>query len=198
MKTKKWAVERTRTIQGLIDFIKKFLKLVASEQLVWWQWWLFAMGTHAHKATHCSFSPFLSFVVRPMYCIRRYFEKLWNERNLDSPCYLKVVFYYLMFISSFVRLWGLGCSCRGQRTILGRGFSFHHVPGTLSLGSSGSALTCPVSSARWPLTVSLLLLSLLTRIFFVFQSAGFYLLSSKYHWIVMHKYLSWSIMSSVC
>uniref|UniRef100_A0A9L0S170 Ubiquitin-like protein ATG12 n=1 Tax=Equus caballus TaxID=9796 RepID=A0A9L0S170_HORSE len=32
MKTKKWAVERTRTIQGLIDFIKKFLKLVASEQ----------------------------------------------------------------------------------------------------------------------------------------------------------------------
>ncbi|XP_060033340.1 ubiquitin-like protein ATG12 isoform X3 [Erinaceus europaeus] len=33
MKTKKWAVERTRTIQGLIDFIKKFLKLVASEQL---------------------------------------------------------------------------------------------------------------------------------------------------------------------
>ncbi|OXB83632.1 UNVERIFIED_CONTAM: hypothetical protein H355_015280 [Colinus virginianus] len=34
MKTKKWAVERTRTIQGLCDFIKKFLKLVASEQLV--------------------------------------------------------------------------------------------------------------------------------------------------------------------
>ncbi|MBV97939.1 Ubiquitin-like protein ATG12, partial [Eschrichtius robustus] len=34
MKTKKWAVERTRTIQGLIDFIKKFLKLVASEQLI--------------------------------------------------------------------------------------------------------------------------------------------------------------------
>lgn len=34
MKNKKWAVERTRTIQGLIDFIKKFLKLVASEQLV--------------------------------------------------------------------------------------------------------------------------------------------------------------------
>lgn len=34
MKTKKWAVERTQTIQGLIDFIKKFLKLVASEQLV--------------------------------------------------------------------------------------------------------------------------------------------------------------------
>ncbi|XP_006867689.1 PREDICTED: ubiquitin-like protein ATG12-like isoform X1 [Chrysochloris asiatica] len=33
MKTKKWAVERTRTIQRLIDFIKKFLKLVASEQL---------------------------------------------------------------------------------------------------------------------------------------------------------------------
>ncbi|XP_020823022.1 ubiquitin-like protein ATG12 [Phascolarctos cinereus] len=33
MKTKKWAVERTRTIQGLIAFIKKFLKLVASEQL---------------------------------------------------------------------------------------------------------------------------------------------------------------------
>ncbi|XFG07863.1 hypothetical protein AB1E19_011487 [Capra hircus] len=32
-KTKKWAVEQTRTIQGLIDFIKKFLKLVASEQL---------------------------------------------------------------------------------------------------------------------------------------------------------------------
>lgn len=34
MKTKKWAVERTRTIQGLVDFIKKFLKLMASEQLV--------------------------------------------------------------------------------------------------------------------------------------------------------------------
>uniref|UniRef100_A0A5F9CWS0 Ubiquitin-like protein ATG12 n=1 Tax=Oryctolagus cuniculus TaxID=9986 RepID=A0A5F9CWS0_RABIT len=33
MKTKKWAVERTRTIQGLIDFIRKFLKLMASEQL---------------------------------------------------------------------------------------------------------------------------------------------------------------------
>ncbi|XP_003223050.1 ubiquitin-like protein ATG12 [Anolis carolinensis] len=33
MKTKKWTVERTRTIQGLIDFIKKFLKLLASEQL---------------------------------------------------------------------------------------------------------------------------------------------------------------------
>uniref|UniRef100_A0A8D0B7T0 Ubiquitin-like protein ATG12 n=1 Tax=Salvator merianae TaxID=96440 RepID=A0A8D0B7T0_SALMN len=33
MKTKKWTVERTRTIQSLIDFIKKFLKLVASEQL---------------------------------------------------------------------------------------------------------------------------------------------------------------------
>ncbi|XP_054842796.1 ubiquitin-like protein ATG12 [Eublepharis macularius] len=33
MRTKKWTVERTRTIQGLIDFIKKFLKLVASEQL---------------------------------------------------------------------------------------------------------------------------------------------------------------------
>ncbi|KAG6925217.1 autophagy related 12, partial [Chelydra serpentina] len=33
MKNKKWTVERTRTIQGLVDFIKKFLKLVASEQL---------------------------------------------------------------------------------------------------------------------------------------------------------------------
>ncbi|XP_061198684.1 ubiquitin-like protein ATG12 [Neopsephotus bourkii] len=33
MKTKKWAVERTRTIQSLVDFIKKFLKLMASEQL---------------------------------------------------------------------------------------------------------------------------------------------------------------------
>ncbi|NXW19663.1 ATG12 protein, partial [Circaetus pectoralis] len=33
MKTKKWAVERTRTIQSLADFIKKFLKLMASEQL---------------------------------------------------------------------------------------------------------------------------------------------------------------------
>ncbi|XP_068279340.1 ubiquitin-like protein ATG12 [Nyctibius grandis] len=33
MKTKKWAVERTRTVQGLVDFIKKFLKLMASEQL---------------------------------------------------------------------------------------------------------------------------------------------------------------------
>lgn len=52
MKTKKWAVERTRTIQSLADFIKKFLKLMASEQLVgagtwrpglacpgvWWGW----------------------------------------------------------------------------------------------------------------------------------------------------------------
>uniref|UniRef100_A0A8C6EMA1 Ubiquitin-like protein ATG12 n=1 Tax=Marmota marmota marmota TaxID=9994 RepID=A0A8C6EMA1_MARMA len=28
-----WVVERTRTIQGFIDFIKKFLKLVALEQL---------------------------------------------------------------------------------------------------------------------------------------------------------------------
>lgn len=34
MKTKKWTVEKTRTIQSLIDFIKKFLKLLASEQLV--------------------------------------------------------------------------------------------------------------------------------------------------------------------
>ncbi|XP_005143035.1 ubiquitin-like protein ATG12 [Melopsittacus undulatus] len=33
MKTKKWAVERTRTIQSLVDFMKKFLKLMASEQL---------------------------------------------------------------------------------------------------------------------------------------------------------------------
>ncbi|KAK0685590.1 ATG12 protein, partial [Pygoscelis papua] len=33
MKTKKWAVEQSRTVQGLIDFIKKFLKLMASEQL---------------------------------------------------------------------------------------------------------------------------------------------------------------------
>ncbi|XP_062985567.1 ubiquitin-like protein ATG12 [Elgaria multicarinata webbii] len=33
MKTKKWTVEKTRTIQSLIDFIKRFLKLVASEQL---------------------------------------------------------------------------------------------------------------------------------------------------------------------
>ncbi|XP_034288687.1 ubiquitin-like protein ATG12 [Pantherophis guttatus] len=33
MKTKKWTVEKTRTIQSLIDFIKKFLKLLASEQL---------------------------------------------------------------------------------------------------------------------------------------------------------------------
>ena len=48
MKTKKWAVERTRTIQGLIDFIKKFLKLVASEQLVWNQWCHFP--TEIHRA----------------------------------------------------------------------------------------------------------------------------------------------------
>ncbi|KAM6475487.1 ubiquitin-like protein ATG12 [Liasis olivaceus] len=33
MKTKKWTVEKTRTIQSLIDFIKRFLKLLASEQL---------------------------------------------------------------------------------------------------------------------------------------------------------------------
>lgn len=39
MKTKKWAVERTRTIQSLVDFIKKFLKLMASEQLVREDFW---------------------------------------------------------------------------------------------------------------------------------------------------------------
>jgi len=33
MKTKKWAVERPRTIQALIDFIRKFLRLLVSEQL---------------------------------------------------------------------------------------------------------------------------------------------------------------------
>ncbi|KAG8569668.1 hypothetical protein GDO81_014516 [Engystomops pustulosus] len=33
MKTKKWTIERTRTVQGLMDFIKKYLKLEASEQM---------------------------------------------------------------------------------------------------------------------------------------------------------------------
>ncbi|XP_043937486.1 ubiquitin-like protein ATG12 [Protopterus annectens] len=33
MKTKKWSMERTRTIQSLIQFIKKFLKLDPVEQL---------------------------------------------------------------------------------------------------------------------------------------------------------------------
>ena len=34
MKTKKWAVERGRTVQSLSQFIARFLKLDASEQLV--------------------------------------------------------------------------------------------------------------------------------------------------------------------
>ncbi|XP_069463110.1 ubiquitin-like protein ATG12 isoform X2 [Ambystoma mexicanum] len=33
MKTKKWTMERSRTIQSLMDFIKKFLKFEAAEQL---------------------------------------------------------------------------------------------------------------------------------------------------------------------
>ncbi|XP_039597367.1 ubiquitin-like protein ATG12 [Polypterus senegalus] len=33
MKTKKWSVERSRTIQALVQFIKKFLKLDATDQL---------------------------------------------------------------------------------------------------------------------------------------------------------------------
>ncbi|XP_040280427.1 ubiquitin-like protein ATG12 [Bufo bufo] len=33
MKSKKWTIERTRTVQGLMDFIKKYLKLDASEQM---------------------------------------------------------------------------------------------------------------------------------------------------------------------
>ncbi|GCB85576.1 hypothetical protein scyTo_0026253 [Scyliorhinus torazame] len=33
MKQKKWTVERVRTIQGLSQFIKKFLKVEATEQL---------------------------------------------------------------------------------------------------------------------------------------------------------------------
>ncbi|XP_069596961.1 ubiquitin-like protein ATG12 [Ranitomeya imitator] len=33
MKNKKWTIERTRTVQGLMDFIKKYLKLEASEQM---------------------------------------------------------------------------------------------------------------------------------------------------------------------
>uniref|UniRef100_A0A8C5Q9Z9 Ubiquitin-like protein ATG12 n=1 Tax=Leptobrachium leishanense TaxID=445787 RepID=A0A8C5Q9Z9_9ANUR len=33
MKTKKWALERTRTVQGLMDFIKKYLKFDSSEQM---------------------------------------------------------------------------------------------------------------------------------------------------------------------
>lgn len=34
MKTKKWAVDRGRTVQSLAQFISRFLKLDASEQLV--------------------------------------------------------------------------------------------------------------------------------------------------------------------
>ncbi|KAM8927725.1 ubiquitin-like protein ATG12 [Pelodytes ibericus] len=33
MKNKKWTIEKTRTIQGLMDFIKKYLKLESSEQM---------------------------------------------------------------------------------------------------------------------------------------------------------------------
>ncbi|KAM4703992.1 ubiquitin-like protein ATG12 [Rhinophrynus dorsalis] len=33
MKNKKWTIERTRTVQGLMDFIKKYLKLDSAEQL---------------------------------------------------------------------------------------------------------------------------------------------------------------------
>ncbi|XP_053308562.1 ubiquitin-like protein ATG12 [Spea bombifrons] len=33
MKNKKWTIERTRTIQGLMDFIKKYLKIDTAEQL---------------------------------------------------------------------------------------------------------------------------------------------------------------------
>ena len=34
MKTKKWAVDRGRTLQSLSQFISRFLKLDANEQLV--------------------------------------------------------------------------------------------------------------------------------------------------------------------
>lgn len=34
MKTKKWAVDRGRTVQSLSQFISRFLKLDANEQLV--------------------------------------------------------------------------------------------------------------------------------------------------------------------
>lgn len=34
MKTKKWAVERGRTVQSLSQFISRFLKLDSNEQLV--------------------------------------------------------------------------------------------------------------------------------------------------------------------
>lgn len=34
MKTKKWAVDRGRTVQSLSQFISRFLKLEANEQLV--------------------------------------------------------------------------------------------------------------------------------------------------------------------
>ncbi|XP_056397982.1 ubiquitin-like protein ATG12 [Hyla sarda] len=33
MKNKKWTIERTRTVQGLMFFIKKYLKMEASEQM---------------------------------------------------------------------------------------------------------------------------------------------------------------------
>ncbi|NP_001104222.1 autophagy related 12 S homeolog [Xenopus laevis] len=33
MKTKKWTIEKTRSVQGLMDFIKKYLKMDAVEQI---------------------------------------------------------------------------------------------------------------------------------------------------------------------
>ncbi|XP_075047825.1 ubiquitin-like protein ATG12 isoform X2 [Mixophyes fleayi] len=33
MKNKKWTIERNRTVQGLMDFIKKYLKIDSSEQM---------------------------------------------------------------------------------------------------------------------------------------------------------------------
>lgn len=33
MKNKKWTIERNRTVQGLMDFIKKYLKMETSEQM---------------------------------------------------------------------------------------------------------------------------------------------------------------------
>ncbi|KAM5132286.1 ubiquitin-like protein ATG12 [Mantella aurantiaca] len=33
MKNKKWTIEKSRTVQGLMDFIKRYLKLESSDQL---------------------------------------------------------------------------------------------------------------------------------------------------------------------
>lgn len=53
MKTKKWAVDRGRTVQSLSQFISRFLKLDANEQLVR-QTACFNPFTYFHKS-YCHF-----------------------------------------------------------------------------------------------------------------------------------------------